>query len=101
AHLERPDLLVGKVADYQIETVEIVAPQRRLALPGNHDFMPEAFESLFKNTQLIVIIDDEDPAFFHQAPILTSITRRDSIGCTKIYRHTFEIYQSHRQYYRI
>jgi hypothetical protein len=53
----------------------------------------EAFESLFKNTQLIVIIDDEDPAFFHQAPILTVNRGENSIGCTKMYRHPFEIYQ--------
>src|SRR5689334_3628633 len=77
AHLERPDLLVVKVADYQIEAFKIVAPQRLLALNGYHDFVPEALESLFKNSQLIVIIDDENPALFHQAPILTSITRRD------------------------
>ncbi|HKX82573.1 MAG TPA: hypothetical protein VJL58_00005, partial [Pyrinomonadaceae bacterium] len=29
------------------------------------------------NTQLIVIIDDENPAFFHQTPIFIGSLRRD------------------------
>jgi hypothetical protein len=65
AHFERPDFIFREVTDYQIEATEVVAAERFLAFGGHHDFVAKPSEGVFENTQLIVIIHDENPALFH------------------------------------
>jgi hypothetical protein len=65
AHFERPDFIFREIADYQIEAAEVVAAERFLAFGGNHDFVAKPSEGVFENTQLIVIIHDENPALIH------------------------------------
>ena len=72
AHFEGPDFVFGEVADNQIEAVEVVAADCPRAFTGHDHFMTETPQRLFENTQLIAIIYDENPAFIHQAPILSS-----------------------------
>ncbi len=60
------NLCLGKIADNEIEAVEIVAPERLRAFASNDHVVTEATECLFKqNTKLIVVVHDEDPAFIH------------------------------------
>src|SRR6476619_7502736 len=64
------DFGFNEVADYQIETVQVVSFKRSFAFRRHHDLVAEFAQSLFEQiTQLIAIINDEDPAFFHQTPI--------------------------------
>src|SRR6185369_8870686 len=84
AHFESPDFVLGKIADDEIEAIEVVTTDCLCACTGHDYLMTEACECLFENTQLIVIIHDENPAFFHQAPIYTGVQRRDN------YRRLYE-----------
>src|SRR5213593_2108267 len=62
-----------EVADNKVKFIQIVACQCFLALPGHDDFVAEFAEILFEESaQLIVVIHDENPAFFHPAPIYSS-----------------------------
>src|SRR4030095_9331 len=64
------DFSFGKVADYQIEAIEVVSLQRPLTFARYDDLVSEFSQSFFKQiTQLITVINDENSALFHPAPI--------------------------------
>src|SRR6185503_13708509 len=71
------DLSLTQIANNKIEFIEIIARQCLLALAGHYHLMTELAESVFEeSTQLIVIIHDENPAFFHQTPISRLVEER-------------------------
>jgi hypothetical protein len=60
----------GEVADDEIEAIEVVSTKRLSSFARHDHVVTEFAECLFEqNTQLIVVINNENPAFFHQAPI--------------------------------
>src|SRR6185369_6268898 len=77
SHFESSNVVLGKLADDQIETVEVGSTECFRALGGHHDLVTEASERFFENTQLIVIIDDENPPFIHTLQSCQTALRRD------------------------
>jgi hypothetical protein len=59
-----------QIANYEIEAIEIVSTKRLVSFTRHDNLVTKLAECMFEqNTQLIVVIHDENPAFFHQAPI--------------------------------
>jgi hypothetical protein len=72
------DFRFRKIADDEVEAIEVVTTERFRTFASHDNFVTESSESLFEqNTQLIVIIHDENPPFFHQTPIFIGSLRRD------------------------
>ena len=60
----------GEVADDEIKLVEVVAAEGFVAVAGDHGLAAQAAKRVFEyGTQLIVVVDDENPTFLHPTPI--------------------------------
>ena len=60
----------GEIADDEIKLVEVVAAEGLIAIAGDDSLVAQAAKRVFEyGTQLIVIVDDENPTFLHPTPI--------------------------------
>jgi hypothetical protein len=62
--------ILRQVTDDEIKLVEVVTAQGFLSIAGHDSLVAQAAERVFEyGTQLIVIVDDENPTFLHPTPI--------------------------------
>src|SRR6266446_6447460 len=73
-----------QVTNDDIELVEVVTVEGFLSIAGDHSLTAKVAKHILEyGTQIIVVIDDENPTFLHPTPICQQYVKGESEALTK------------------